>query len=151
MTDHPHTPATAALRDAAALAACDEATLERHRRALVLDLDDERHTLIDHLMVRAMPTVARTTVRLADAAGLPRAATLMAGEEAAVTLLMRLHTPEPLAPITELARTVAAVAVRAHVTGTEAPADHASASAPDASPRLAHRRPALRVIEGGAA
>ena len=71
-------------------------------------------------------------------------ATLMAGEEAAITLLMRLHTPDPLAPITELARTVAAVAVRAHVTGTEA-------LAPAAPPRLAHRRPALRVIEGGAA
>lgn len=127
-------------RDEAALAACDEATVERHRRALVLELDDRRHAVIDHLMVRAMPTVARTAVRLADAAGLPRAATLMAGEEAAVTLLMRLHTPEPLAPITELARTVAAVAVRAHVTAT-------APTAPAAPPR----RPALRVIQGGAA
>jgi hypothetical protein len=148
MTDHRPTTTSDALRDEAALATCDEETLERHRRALVLELDDRRHAVIDHLMVRAMPSVARTTVRLADAAGLPRAATLMAGEEAAVTLLMRLHTPEPLAPITELARTVAAVAVRAHVTGTEALADRASAAAP---PRLAHRRPALRVIEGGAA
>ncbi|MCW2982739.1 MAG: hypothetical protein JWR63_309, partial [Conexibacter sp.] len=103
--------------DEAALAACDEETLERRRRALVLELDDRRVAVIDHLMVRAMPTVARTTVRLADAAGLPRAATLMAGEEAAITLLMRLHTPEPLAPVTELARTVAAVAIRAHAAG----------------------------------
>jgi hypothetical protein len=127
--------------DEAALAACDEETLERRRRALVLELDDRRVTVIDHLMGRAMPVVARTTVRLADAAGLPRAATLMAGEEAAVTLLMRLHTPDPLAPISELARTVAAVAIRAHAAGP------VPVPAP---PRLAHRRPHLRVIEGGA-
>jgi hypothetical protein len=128
--------------DEAALAARDEETLERQRRALVLALDDRRVAVIDHLMTRAMPVVARTTVRLADAAGLPRAATLMAGEEAAITLLMRLHAPEPLAPVTELARTVAAVAIRAHAAGS------APATAP---PRLAHRRPDLRVIEGGAA
>jgi hypothetical protein len=133
---------TDAPRDETALAACDEETLERHRRALVLELDDRRVAVIDHLMIRAMPVVARTTVRLADAAGLPRAATLMAGEEAAITLLMRLHTPDPLAPITELARTVAAVAIRAHAAGP----------VPEpAPPRLAHRRPDLRVIQGGAA
>ena len=137
MNHHPHT-------GAAALAAMDEEALERHRRALVLARDDRRQAVIDHLMVRAMPTVARTAVRLADAAGLARATTLMAGEEAAVTLLMRLHTPEPLAPITELARTVSAVAVRAHVVAPSAP----GAPAP---PRLAHRRPHLRVIQGGAA
>lgn len=136
---------TDAPRDEAALAACDEETLERRRRALVLELDDRRIAVIDHLMIRAMPVVARTTVRLADAAGLPRAATLMAGEEAAVTLLMRLHTPEPLAPITELARTVAAVAIRAHAAGLDVPPAPATTS-----PRLAHRRPDLRVIEGGA-
>jgi hypothetical protein len=130
--------------DEATLAACDEETLERHRRALVLALDDRRVAVIDHLMVRAMPVVARTTVRLADAAGMPRAATLMAGEEAAVTLLMRLHAPEPLAPVSELARTVAAVALRAHAAGPGS----VPATAP---PRLAHRRPDLRVIEGGAA
>jgi hypothetical protein len=135
---------TDALCDAAALAACDEETLERRRRALVLAHDDRRVAVIDHLMVRAMPVVARATVRLADAAGLPRAATLTAGEEAAVTLLMRLHAPEPLAPITELARTVVAVAIRAHAAGS------ATTTAP-APPRLAHRRPDLRVIEGGAA
>ena len=130
--------------DAAALAARDEQTLERQRRALVRGHDDRRLAVIDHLMVRAMPAVARATVRLGDAAGLSRAATLMAGEEAAVTLLMRLHTPEPLAPVTELARTVVAVAIRAHAAGTGS----APATAP---PRLAHRRPDLRVIEGGAA
>jgi hypothetical protein len=130
--------------DEAALAACDEETLERRRRALVLELDDRRTAVIDHLLVRAMPALARATVRLADAAGLPRAATLLAGEEAAVTLLMRLHTPEPLAPVTELARTVAAAAIRAH---GSAPMP---APAPE-PPRLAHRRPDLRVIEGGAA
>jgi hypothetical protein len=134
--------------DAAALAACDEETLERRRRALVLELDDRRIAVIDHLMARAMPVVARVTVRLADAAGLPRAATLGAGEEAAITLLMRLHTPEPLAPVSELAQTIAAVAVRAHAYGrTTAPPP-----APDgAPPQFAHRRPHLRVIEGGAA
>lgn len=136
--------------DETALAACDEATLERRRRALVLELDDRRIAVIDHLMVRAMPVVARTTVRLADAAGLPRAATLVAGEEAAVTLLMRLHTPAPLAPITELARTVAAVAIRAHA-ALAASASGADAAPAPAPPRLAHRRPDLRVIEGGAA
>jgi hypothetical protein len=136
------------LIDEAALAAMDEETLERHRRALVLELDDRRQAVIDHLMVRAMPHVARTTVRLADAAGLSRATTLMIGEEAAITLLMRLHTAEPLAPITELARTVSAVAVRAHVVAPGAPDAPASAPAP---PRLAPRRPHLRVIQGGAA
>ena len=136
------------LTDEATLAAMDEEALEHHRRALVLELDDRRQVVIDHLMVRAMPTVARTAVRLADAAGLPRATTLMAGEEAAITLLMRLHTPEPLAPITELARTVSAVAVRAHVVAPVEPGAPVPAPTP---PRLAHRRPHLRVIQGGAA
>jgi hypothetical protein len=136
--------------DQAALAAADEATLERRRWTLVRAADDRRQLLIDHLMTRAMPAVARTTVRLGDAAGLPRAAVLMAGEEAAVTLLMRLHTPQPLPPVTELARTVAAVAVRAHA-GESVPA-HPTAPVPAPSaPRLADRRPHLRVIEGGAA
>jgi hypothetical protein len=134
MTEHP---------DTATLGALDEEALERRRRALVLNGDEARLAVIDHLMMRGMPTVARTTVRLADAAGLPRGATLLAGEEAAVTLLMRLHAPEPLAPVTELARTVAAVAVRAHAEGAEALAP--------TPPRLTHRRPDLRVIEGGAA
>jgi hypothetical protein len=132
--------------DEIALAAADEATLERRRWTLVRAADDRRQILIDHLMTRAMPAVARTTVRLGDAAGLPRAAVLMAGEEAAVTLLMRLHTPQPLPPVTELARTVAAVAVRAHAGEPET----APVPAPSA-PRLADRRPQLRVIEGGAA
>lgn len=138
--------------DDAALAACDEATLERRRWTLVRAGDDRRQLLIDHLMTRAMPAVARTTVRLGDAAGLPRAAVLLAGEEAAVTLLMRLHTPQPLPPVTELARTVAAVAVRAHA-GSPAASGHPSAprAAAEAAPRLADRRPHLRVIEGGAA
>jgi hypothetical protein len=137
--------------DEAALAAADEATLERRRWTLVRAADDRRQILIDHLMTRAMPAVARTTVRLGDAAGLPRAAVLLAGEEAAVTLLMRLHTPQPLPPVTELARTVAAVAVRAHA--GEPGMGHPSAPAPRtaSAPRLADRRPHLRVIEGGAA
>ena len=136
--------------DEAALAAADEATLERRRWTLVRTGDDRRQILIDHLMTRAMPAVARTTVRLGDAAGLPRAAVLLAGEEAAVTLLMRLHTPQPLPPVTELARTVAAVAVRAHA-GAPVP-DAPLASAPrEATASLADRRPHLRVIEGGAA
>src|SRR4051812_23769787 len=136
--------------DEAALAAADEATLERRRWTLVRTGDERRQLLIDHLMTRAMPAVARTTVRLGDAAGLPRAAVLLAGEEAAVTLLMRLHTPQPLPPVTELARTVAAVAVRAHA-GSPVASGHPSASqaAAEAAPRLADRRPHLRVIEGG--
>lgn len=149
MTD----PSTPVRYDEAALTAADEATLERRRWTLVRAADDRRTLVIDHLMTRAMPTVAKTTVRLGDASGLPRAAVLLAGEEAAVTLLMRLHTPHPLPPVTELARTVAAVAVRAHA-GDAVAADLAETSPsarPDAAPRLADRRPHLRVIEGGAA
>lgn len=136
--------------DEAALAAADEATLERRRWTLVRVGDDRRQLLIDHLMTRAMPSVARTTVRLGDAAGLSRAAVLLAGEEAAVTLLMRLHSPQPLAPVTELARTVAAVAVRAHA-GAPVPETPLASAPGAAAPRLADRRPHLRVIEGGAA
>lgn len=149
MTD----PSTPVRYDEAALAASDEATLERRRWTLVRAADDRRQLVIDHLMTRAMPTIARTTVRLGDAAGLPRGAVLLAGEEAAVTLLMRLHTPQPLPAVTELARTVASVAVRAHA-GEPGLADAATApAAPPAqdAPRLADRRPHLRVIEGGAA
>jgi hypothetical protein len=151
MTD----PSTPVRYDEAALAATDEATLERRRWTLVRAADDRRQLLIDHLMTRAMPTIARTTVRLGDAAGLSRGAVLLAGEEAAVTLLMRLHTAQPLAPVTELARTVAAVAVRAHA-GDSALAHPAARAAPPGvrgrdAPRLADRRPHLRVIEGGAA
>jgi hypothetical protein len=147
MTD----PSTPVRYDEVALAATDEATLERRRWTLVRAADDRRQLIIDHLMTRAMPTIARTTVRLGDAAGLSRAAVLLVGEEAAVTLLMRLHTGQPLPPVTELARTVAAVAVRAHAgePGTGAPPPPAPAEA--AAPRLADRRPHLRVIEGGAA
>lgn len=139
-------PSTPVRYDEAALAATDEATLERRRWTLVRTGDERRQLLIDHLMTRAMPTVARTTVRLGDAAGLSRASVLLVGEEAAVTLLMRLHTPQPLPPVTELARTVAAVAVRAHA--RDVVPDPPRPSAP---PRLASRRPHLRVIEGGAA
>jgi hypothetical protein len=145
MTD----PSTPVRYDEAALAATDETTLERRRWTLVRAADDRRQVVIDHLMTRAMPTVARTTVRLGDAAGLSRGAVLLAGEEAAVTLLMRLHTAQPLPPVTELARTVAAVAVRAHA--GEPGAAPAAPGASAARPRLAARRPHLRVIEGGAA
>jgi hypothetical protein len=141
MTD----PSTPVRYDEAALAATDEATLERRRWTLVRAADDRRQVVIDHLMTRAMPTVARTTVRLGDAAGLSRASVLLVGEEAAVTLLMRLHTAQPLPPVSELARTVAAVAVRAHA-GESVPVRPAAPP-----PRLADRRPHLRVIEGGAA
>ena len=127
--------------DEAGLAASDETTLERRRWTLVRAGDDRRSAIIDHLMVRAMPMVARTTVRLGDACGLPRASVLLAGEEAAITLLMRLHTPQPLPPIGELAQAVAAAAVRAHGGDDPAPSP----------PRLADRRPHLRVIPGGAA
>jgi hypothetical protein len=129
--------------DATTLADADEQTLELHRRLLVLELDERRELVIDHLMVRAMPVVARETVRRAAEAGLSRETTMLAGEEAAITLLMRLHTPAPLPVVTTLARTVVTLAVEARAGAGAADGSESADAGPPA------RRRHLRAIDGG--
>ncbi|MHB1569703.1 MAG: hypothetical protein ACYCXW_02645 [Solirubrobacteraceae bacterium] len=109
------------------LARADERALELRRHELVVNCDDAREPVIDELLRRGREIIAAETVRVGRANALAREQILEAGEEAVVTLAMRLRTPVALKPITPLARELANDAIRAR------------APEPDHPPRLASR------------
>jgi hypothetical protein len=95
------------------LARADERSLELWRHELVVNGDDRREAVIDELLRRATAFITRQTVRLGRDRGLSDPQIIAAGEEATVTLAMRLRRPTRLAPITALARKLAQHAILA--------------------------------------
>lgn len=116
------------------LASAGERSLELWRHELVVNCDDRREAVIDELLRRGTATITSETVRLGRTNGLSRQQIIAAGEEAAVTLAMRVRTAARLKLITPLARDLAGDAIRAR------------AVEPDRPPRLVSRPPELREI-----
>jgi hypothetical protein len=121
--------------DDGVLLGLDELALEQKRYELVLNADDRRSILIEHLVIRGADVIVRVARERADAAGLSHEQLMTAVEEATVTLEMRLRRPAHLGSITSLASTIATDAVNAL---QPAPAD---------PPQLTSAPPKLRVVD----
>lgn len=121
--------------DLPALHRLDERALELHRHLLVENAEAGREPVIDVMCERALPVIVEEVTRLAVDKRLAREQTMRAVEETATTLQMRLRCAERLAPVTELAKALAAEAVDARTPKSTKP------------PRLAPRRPDLRRVE----
>jgi hypothetical protein len=127
MGEHPH--------DDRALRRLDEAELEVLRLRTLRDGDYDRYAqVLNHLVSRALPVVEQVCRRRGAELGLVLADIRLVIEDTWAQLLMRLRREEPLPPVAGIAADIAARTVERQI------------ARPPSPPRLASRRPDLRIV-----
>jgi hypothetical protein len=111
----------------------DDLQLESLRVEMLIHNDERLETLIRVLVMRAVPVIENICRLQGGELGLGRIEINRAIEDASARLLLRLARPEPVAAISTLAARIGASCMQAQ---QQQPA-----------PRLAPRRPKLRVVD----
>ncbi len=111
----------------------DDLQLESLRVDMLNQNDDRLEALIRVLVMRAVPVIAKICRLQGGDLGLGRIEINRAIEDASARLLLRLARPEWVAAISALAARLATSCVQAQY--------------PQPAPRLAPRRPQLRVVD----
>jgi hypothetical protein len=110
----------------------DDLQLESLRVEMLNDKDERLEALIRVLVMRAVPMIERICRVQGDDLGLGRIEINRAIEDASTRILLRLARPEGIAAISALAARTATSCIQAQQ--------------PQPTPRLAPRRPQLRVV-----
>jgi hypothetical protein len=118
----------------AELAGLGEADLETLRRSLLAAGDERFELVLRRLVVHAVPAVELVCRQRGSQRGLSAAQVGLAIEDACARLLLRLHRPDKLAPVSAIAAELAADCVDAQQPQRAEPS------------RLAPKSPQLRLI-----
>ena len=118
-----------------ALRRLDDLALEAVRVQMVGYGDGRLDLVIRELVMRAVRVIESVCRTRGNERGLSRDQILKSVDDASVRLLLRLKRPDHQAPVTAVAAEIAAACV------------HAQQPAAPAPPRLASRRPELRVAD----
>lgn len=121
--------------DELALRRLDDLALEEIRVQMVPSRDDNLDFVVRELVLRAVRAIESVCRTRGAARGLSREQVLKAIDDASVRLLLRLQRHDRQPPVTALAAEIAAACVDAQT------------PAPPAPPRLAPRRPQLRLAD----
>lgn len=113
----------------------DDAQLEAVRAEMIANGDERLEYVIRALVLRAVPVIEKVSRTRGTARGLSRDQVLKSIDDASVRLLLRLKRPDRQAAVTAMAAEIAAACV------------DAQEAQPPAAPRLAARRPDLRLAE----
>jgi hypothetical protein len=113
----------------------DDAQLEVVRVEMIADGDERLELVIRVLVLRAVPAIERVCRKRGGDRGLSGAQIQKAIDDAAVRMLLRLKRPDRQSTVTAIAAELATACV------------DAQEPQPAATPRLASRRPELRVAE----
>ena len=113
----------------------DDLALEQIRVQMVADNDSRLDAVIRELVLRAVRVVESVCRTRGEDRGLSREQILKAIDDASVRLMLRLTRSDRQPPVTAMAAEIAAACTNAQTPQTLAP------------PRLAPRRPQLRVAE----
>lgn len=113
----------------------DDIELEAVRVQMIADGDSRLDLVIRELVLRAVRVIESVCRTRGTDRGLSRDQILKSIDDASVRLLLRLKRPDRQPPVTAVAAEIAAACVSTHE------------PAPPVPPRLASRRPELRVAE----
>lgn len=114
----------------------DDLQLEILRAEMIADGDERLEVVIRSLVLRAVSVIEKVCHARGTARGLSRDQILKSIDDASVRLLLRLQRPDRQPAITAVAAEIAAACV------------DAQEPQPAATPRLAPRRPELRLAQG---
>jgi hypothetical protein len=123
------------LHDEHALRRLDDLALEEVRVQMVADGDGRLDVVIRELVLRAVRAIETVCRSRGNDRGLSREQILKSIDDASVRLLLRLKRPDRQPPVTAVAAEIAAACVDAQTPEPQAP------------PRLAPRRPQLRLAD----
>lgn len=123
------------LHDEHAFRRLDDLQLEVVRAEMIADGDRRLEYVIRALVLRTVPVIEKVCRARGTARGLSRDQILKSIDDASVRLLLRLKRPDRQPAVTAVAAAIAAASV------------DAQEPQPPAAPRLAPRRPELRVAE----
>lgn len=118
-----------------ALHRLDDLALEEIRVSMLADGDERVDVIIRELALRAVAAIESVCRTRGSHRGLPAAQIERSIDDATARLLLRLGRPERQPPVTALAAQLAAACVEAQT------------PAPPTPPRLASRRPELRLAD----
>jgi hypothetical protein len=99
------------LSDSRTLALLDDLELEDRRLAFLTSVDERSEVVVVVLCVRAVPVIELVCRERGAARGLGHDRTLLAIEDAAARLLLRLHRVVPLPPVGAIAAQLAAACI----------------------------------------